>query len=310
MMPRARTVFIGVKRVGESALKILLACDTPVVAVITMNGDDNAGIVALAKKANIPIFQAPDMKSPEFLKTIAALKPQRGLMFSFPKILKKSFLDLFEMGCFNFHPARLPEYRGCYPTIWPILNDDKVAQCTMHVVDEGIDTGEIIDTWDVSVLPDETGYSLYEKMIEVIPRLLGKHLPKILLEQPIGIKQDESRANYFFKKLPHEAKIDWNWGAVKIDRFVRALYHPIFLGAYTDVDGKKFEVLAIKEAKHLRGIEQRPGTFISKDEDLFIACGEGYIQVVMTRDVDGSLLKERIGFYFEKNFCELKEESK
>jgi len=272
-------LFFGVKNVGVQGLKILLGANAPIVGVVTIEGQENEPIVKIAQDQGILVFQHSDINSSSFFDSVRNLGAERGVIFSYPRILRKGLLDLFKHGCINFHPARLPRYRGCFPTVWPILEGDSEAYCHMHYVDEGIDTGDIIDTRKIPIDNLDTGYSLYEKMVDSIGELLRKHLPDIFLKDYVGEVQDEDAAQYFLKSLPNDGEIDWQWDADQIMRFVRALWHPIFQGACAVVEGKKVELGDIDIAKNMPNNSQAFGEVVRKEGKMFISCQNGHIEV-------------------------------
>ena len=92
----------------------------------------------------------------------------------FGYILRPNFLRLIPRGCVNVHPALLPYNRGAYPNVWSIV-DGSPAGVTIHFVDEGIDTGDIIAQAQVVIEPVDTGESLYRKLergaVALFPKL-------------------------------------------------------------------------------------------------------------------------------------------
>lgn len=300
MSAKFKILFLGVKRIGKLALKTLIEADTPLAGVVTMESKENLPIVKTARYAGIHVFQNPPINSSSFLEVVQKLEPGRVLSFSYPRILKKNFLNLFKYGCINFHPARLPNYRGCYPTIWPILEGDSEAYLTMHYMDEGIDTGDIIDMWKIPIDSEDTGYSLYEKLVEIVPLILKKHLPDIFMRRLAGISQDHSKARYFSKRLPNNGQVDWTWDVERATRFVRALYHPFYESAYTVVEGKKLEILEVNIAKDIHGVRHKPETFILENDRLLVACNDGYVEVKKIRHMSGEIIKENLGRYFNE----------
>jgi methionyl-tRNA formyltransferase len=299
MSAKFKILFLGVKRIGTLSLEALLEGDAPLAGAVTMKSQENLPIIKLANDAGIPVFQNPPLNSSSFIKIVQELNPGRVLAFSYPRILKKNFLSLFEYGCINFHPARLPHYRGCFPTVWPILEGDREAYLTMHYMDEGIDTGDIIDTWKVPIGSKETGFSLYEKLIEVAPFLLKRHLPDIFMRHLAATPQDHSKARYFSKKLPNDGQVDWTWKAELITRFVRALYHPFYESAFTVVHGQKIEILEARVAKIIDGLRHKPKMFIPDSERLFVACNDGYIEIKKMKLQSGKVITKNLGIFFK-----------
>jgi len=109
------------------------------------------------------VFVADDLNSPHVLAAIRAEKPDLGISILFNYVLKPKLIDLFSGGCLNLHPALLPYNRGQYPNVWSIV-DQTPAGVTLHYIDAGIDTGDIIAQQEVVIEPTDTGESLYRKL--------------------------------------------------------------------------------------------------------------------------------------------------
>ena len=140
----SRILYLGTKDVGKQCLEILGDYKKFLTGVVTLAGKENEEIQRITRRYRVPLFVDIDVNSPEFLKHISASKTDVVLCISYPMILKKAILNLPPLGCINMHPAYLPEEKGCFPTIWAILKDKKRTGYTIHYMDEGIDTGDII----------------------------------------------------------------------------------------------------------------------------------------------------------------------
>lgn len=298
MVNDKRVVFLGVKRPGEIALRVLVEKGVSIAAVITRRGAENQPVVAMARKYGIPVFQNPPLRTARFIRKIRLLNANTALNFSYPEIFKERFIDLFPYGCINFHPAILPRYRGRYPTVWPILYGDKVAGYTMHYIDKGVDTGDIIDIAKIKVSQEDTGYSLYNKLIRVLPILLKKHLPDVVTGRVSAVAQKITK-NTYFSRLPGNGKIEWGVSAERVQRFIRALYHPRFLSAFTLRRGRKVEILKASWLRYnKRQMEHKPGELFFCGGSVFMACSDGYLRIESVRVRNKELAKKAALRYF------------
>ena len=89
-------------------------------------------------------------------------------------------LNLCPGRCINIHPSKLPEYRGPVPTAWAIANGEKEYGISIHLMDEGIDTGDILVQEIFPIVRDDTGFSLYTKAMSCGAELLKKHFRDIV----------------------------------------------------------------------------------------------------------------------------------
>ena len=160
-------------------------------------------------------------------------------------IFKKPLIDKVKYGVINLHPAALPFYRGCNSYAHAIMNGEKEYGVTLHYVDEGIDTGPIIDQGWCDILPNDTGKSLYLKAQHVARSVFYRTVPKILFNAINGKRvkatvQDDSLARYYDRNSLNDKQADLMWPIDKLYDFVRALDFPPFEPAYVIFKGNKF----------------------------------------------------------------------
>jgi len=124
------------------------------------------------------IFEAPMLREEKYLDQIRRLSPTLSISSFWGHIMKKDFLDIAEKGNINFHPGYLPYNRGMNPNVWPFI-ENTPAGVTIHYMDEGIDTGDIIARKKVKIGPTDTGGSLYEKTLTEIVKLFKDNWERI-----------------------------------------------------------------------------------------------------------------------------------
>lgn len=110
------------------------------------------------------VWRAPQLREPDSLARIRELQPEIGVAGWFAYILKPDLLQIFSHGCLNLHAAYLPWNKGWRTNVWPIL-DGSPAGVTVHYIDEGVDTGDIIMQRQIPVEPMDTGGTLLQKLI-------------------------------------------------------------------------------------------------------------------------------------------------
>jgi methionyl-tRNA formyltransferase len=140
----------------------------------------------------------------------------------YDKILDKDFIE--SRDCYNFHPAILPEYAGVGTMTWSILNKEKFHGITLHLIDEGIDTGDIIDITEFEIDDDETSHSLFLKTMEKTLGFFKNKLYIILHKKYKVTKQDFSKRKvYTYKDLD---------GLLNLSTYMKATYFPDKPGPY------------------------------------------------------------------------------
>lgn len=153
-------------------------------------------------------------------------------------IIDKQIIDLASKLAFNVHGSLLPKYRGRTPHVWSIINNEKYAGITAHVIDAGCDTGDIIEQIKIKISSKETGASLLEKYNLLYFPLIKKVINKIQSNTVLLKKQNDVKATYFGKRIPEDGEIDWNWQKERIFNWVRAQSYP-YPGAFSYFNGEK-----------------------------------------------------------------------
>ncbi|WP_430816956.1 methionyl-tRNA formyltransferase [Carboxylicivirga sp. RSCT41] len=98
----------------------------------------------LISRFNIDVITTGDINSGKTIELIQSKKPDLIVVANFNQILKKGILSIPKIGCINVHPSLLPDYRGANPIFWMFKNNEQTGGTTIHLIDEGIDTGGII----------------------------------------------------------------------------------------------------------------------------------------------------------------------
>jgi methionyl-tRNA formyltransferase len=131
---------------------------------------------------------------------------------------------------FNIHFSLLPKYKGVYTSAWPILLDEKKSGVTLHKIDNGIDTGDIIDQIEFEMDKKETCDSLYKKYMYFGIEIFKKNLSKIIKNNFKSKKQDKLYSSYFSKdSIDYKnLTISLNKTAYEIGKQLRAFYCPAF----------------------------------------------------------------------------------
>jgi methionyl-tRNA formyltransferase len=159
-----RVLFLGNNWLGWQVLRWLKERREEIVGIVIhpprrrRYGDE---LVALADA--IPTFDGSRLREAAVLKSIRELKCDIAVSVLFGYILQPDFLALPSSGCINLHPSLLPYNRGAHPNVWSII-DGTPAGATLHYVDAGVDTGDIIAQREVSIEPTDTGATLYRKL--------------------------------------------------------------------------------------------------------------------------------------------------
>ena len=229
----------------------------------------------LAQKHGVPVFQPKTLRDGEAYEILKQINPDVICVVAYGKILPKEILSLPKYGCINGHASLLPHLRGSAPIQWAIVNGDKQTGVTTQLMDEGIDTGDILETAVTEIGSDETAEELFDRLAVISAELMVSTLQKAksgLLEPK---KQDEAKATHAPIIKKEMAHIDFSKTAQEVYNTIRGFYS--WPCAYCFINGKRIKVLkaAISNLE-----SNKSGVVIKNDEKLVISCGKGSIEFI------------------------------
>ncbi|MBA3846641.1 MAG: hypothetical protein H0X45_08345 [Planctomycetes bacterium] len=241
MTPRVVAFVHG--ELGRHALSVL--GDRVVAAVIGKGCDLRHGpfVDTPAKWAWI------DDDDPQLEAMIADLNPTHGVSAGFRSIIRPRIINRFRYGIANFHTSYLPLGRGANPNAWAIFADQE-AGVTMHLIDEGVDTGPILGQIRVEKFGHDTAKTLWERLQIEAKRLISDLLPA-WIEKPDEIRpvaQPVCHVPTRRKKDLEELSIrgDATYHGWELMNILRARTFPPYQGAlYTAPDGKRYRVTIV-----------------------------------------------------------------
>lgn len=142
-------------------------------------------------------FPARRVNGDDTLVRVKQLQPEMIVVANFPQIIRTALMTIPPRGVVNFHPSLLPKYRGPTPFYWIIKNQEKRAGGTVHFIDQGVDTGDIIAQACFTVQPSDNEFSIREKSIEVGAPLLADSVEAVFMGTATRTPQDESQMSYY-----------------------------------------------------------------------------------------------------------------
>jgi len=165
----------------------------------------------------------------------------------FPYLVPESMLEVSGRGFLNLHPAYLPFTRGWHTPTWSIL-EGTPAGATLHFIDRGLDTGDIILQKQLHVTEDDTAHSLYQKVKKLELEVFQQAWPQLLSGHPTRIPQDLSVGTFhkrkdLFQPQIQEVDLDEPTTARELITRCRALTtNRIDEAAYFEVDGRRHRI--------------------------------------------------------------------
>ena len=162
-----RVVFMGTPDFAVGTLESLIEAGHQVAAVVTQpdkpKGRGKSLTMTPVKEAalahRIPVYQPKKVREPEFVDNLRAIAPDVIVVAAFGQIISKEILEMPRYGCINVHASLLPAYRGAAPIQWAVINGDRETGVTIMRMNEGLDTGDMIEKVVVKLDEKETGGS-------------------------------------------------------------------------------------------------------------------------------------------------------
>jgi len=183
-------------------------------------------------------------KFEDFYEVIKNHKPDLILVIGWYYMVKRKIRELARFGAWGVHASLLPDYAGGSPLVWAMINGETKTGVTLFQLDDGVDTGDIIDQKAFTIKSNDTIKSVYRKATEVSKIIVSDALRSV--EKLSLKKQDPLKRREFPQRKPVDGEIDLNWPAKQILNFIRAQSSP-YPGAFViGGDGKK---IFIEEAR-------------------------------------------------------------
>jgi len=280
-----RVLLIGRDSFGKDCLKALLEQGEDLVGVITV--PDNAGQTKanptrdFATEAAIPLLLPSSLKDLKVPDCVESRLPELIVLAFVTEIIPKAIFDIPKFKTINYHPSLLPRYRGGSAINWAIINGETETGVTIHYIDAGIDTGDIILQERVPIYPQDTVASLYfERLYPIGVRMIAETVRMIGEGKAPRIKQDNSQASYQPILQEKHVIIDFGKSVQKVHDLIRGSNpHP---GATTYLRGKKIKIWNSQIIRE--NIKQsRPGEILQ-----FVPQG------IMIAAADGGILAEKL----------------
>lgn len=205
--------------------QIVAVVDTPPAKRVSTNTRPQSGdpsFVDVARRQNISIFEPASPNRPEFIQAVQRLQPDLFLAIGYTNILHTEILHVPRLLPVNFHPSLLPAYRGKHPLFWALRRGESAVGLTVHVIDAGIDTGDILYQVRVRTRQRDSVAELYDRVIarglELLPRLIADAERGTLRPRP----QPKTGASYFSSITADDFRVDWRRPAEEICRWINA----------------------------------------------------------------------------------------
>ena len=225
-----RVVFMGSAEVSCLMLEALLGASGIEVAGVVTQPDRPAGRhrhltpcpgKQKAVAHGLPVITPEKVNSEESLAQLIAWAPDVIAVVAYGQFLGKRLLALPPRGCINIHLSLLPRHRGAAPVQWAIASGDTVSGVTAILMDQGMDSGDVLGQVEEPIRPDDSADTLYQRLTPLGAELLVRTLVGLAAGRARRTPQDATRVTFAPKLKKDDGLIDWDLPAEQIDRRVR-----------------------------------------------------------------------------------------
>ena len=234
-----------------------------------------------ANKLGVDYLLLENVNSQDSLDSLSLYWADLFISMSFNQILRPGILSLPPMGFINCHAGELPFYRGRNILNWALINDAKQFGVTVHYVDEGIDTGDIIEQAIEPITDTDTYATLLDRAIVLCADVLYIAVCKLLEGNAERTVQSEIHPVGFYcgRRGVGDEWIDWNWSSRRIFNFVRSIATPGPC-AQTNLDDIVVTINRVSEILNAPEYIGTPGEVVGViNGDLIVKTGDSTIRI-------------------------------
>ena len=181
----------------------------------------HTSILQLASEHDIPIWEVHRLSNPQTISVLAAYQADIICVACFPQRIPRTILNLVRLGCLNVHPSLLPANRGPVPLFWTFREGRKQTGVTIHFMDEGMDTGDIL-TQEPTDVPSGISYAQLELQCATLGgNILARTVWDIYKGIGTPVPQDEASSSYHPFPSTEDFVVDVaTWNADHVYNFV------------------------------------------------------------------------------------------
>jgi methionyl-tRNA formyltransferase len=290
-----KIVFMGTPDFAVPCLEALHAAGHEIALVLTQPDRPRGRgrkvgpppVKRCAVRLGRPVEQPASMRDMQLLGRLKAIEADFFVVVAFGRILARAILDMPKLGCINVHASLLPSYRGPAPIHWAVINGETETGVSTMLMDEGVDTGDLLATTVERISAEDTTGSLHDRLArrgaELLVATLAGWAEGAIRRQP----QDHSRATYARLLKKSDGQIDWSKPAREIEPFIRGMTP--WPGAFTFHRSKRLKLFKAAVAAP-RGSAPPGAVLAGSPGELVVATGAGALAILELQGASGNRL--------------------
>jgi len=297
-MKKYRIIFMGTPEFAVEALKALHDEGHEIVAVYTQPPKpkgrgyeiQESPVHVYAQHQGLTVYTPHKLSQDDVIETFRRHEADVAIVAAYGLLLPKVILDLPPLGCINIHGSLLPRWRGAAPIQRALMAGDEQTGITIMQMDEGLDTGSILQTKCLQILDHHTQTDLYEILSKMGAELIVSTLQKIASNDLHPIPQPETGATYAHKLDKTEGLLDFNQPARVVYNRIRGLVPQV--SVWITREGARFKIIKAHIALKTEDFESLPppGTLFLSSDRLYLACLASALEILIIQPEGGKIM--------------------
>ena len=286
-MTPLRIIFMGTAELACASLEALTREPDFAVAAVVTQPDRPRGralklqpspVKEVALRRQLRVLQPERARDEAFIHELRELQPDLIAVAAYGQILPPAILALPRLGCLNVHTSLLPKYRGAAPIQWAILNDEPETGVTLMLMNEGLDTGDILRQETTPIRVEDNAQTLHDRLAQVGAALLAPTIRDLVAGRISPQPQPVQGASHARKLTKEDGRLDWRQPARSLWCRVRAFLP--WPGAFTHLPAKPHpHLLKIWQAETME-LSGAPGEILRADAaGIAVGCGAGALRI-------------------------------
>jgi methionyl-tRNA formyltransferase len=277
-----RIIFFGTPEIAVPILEEIHK-QYGIIAVVT-NPDKEQGrgkkllpseVKVKAMSLGISVLEPIDLKSEEFYNELNQLNADIFVVFAF-KILPNNILELPKLGSFNIHPSLLPKYRGAAPINHSIINGDKITGITTFLMEQKVDSGNILIQEELPIPEDSTAGDLQKIVMQIAPEIAIKTINLLIRGDFQLLHQDNSLVTKASKLFKENCQIDFNQDAEVVKNFINGVSPEP--AAWLMWNNLNYKILRARKSHDNNTLQV--GEYLIQNKKILIGCLHSAIEVL------------------------------
>lgn len=276
-----KIVFFGEDSFSCVVLESLIQSCHKVLCVVTplYNNNIYKRLELICRNNNIHFIRVININSIDVEIALCHLAPDLFVISHFEKLIHKNLLNIPKLGTINLHPSLLPYYRGMAPQHFPIMNGETITGVSVHYVDEGVDTGNIILQEQINITADMYVSDLQKIWLEIYKYIVIKAIDHIITGMPTTV-QINLEGSYYKKLKLSDCNIDISKSVDCVYNLIKGVSLPYYGARY---DGKiiyKAHKLIINNLSF-----QKNGIYYNTEYGHILKLYDGYLKIDLMKEI-------------------------